>query len=74
MILQIGRDECLRFGGHVGIQLSYKILGLEALKNSPFWPPHLVFNRGCFEAVLTKIISRSLGVNLKIHFSMIHIE
>jgi hypothetical protein len=36
MILQTIRNECLRFGGHVGIKISYKILHLEVLKNSPF--------------------------------------
>jgi hypothetical protein len=63
MISQTVRNGCLRFGGHVGIQVSYKILGLEVLKDSPFWSPHLVFNRGWFEAVLTKNTSRTLGVN-----------
>jgi hypothetical protein len=35
MISQTERNECLRFGGHVGIQVSYKILRLEVLKDSP---------------------------------------
>jgi hypothetical protein len=30
------RNECLRFGGHVGIHVRYKILQLEVLKDSPF--------------------------------------
>jgi hypothetical protein len=34
MISQTVRSECVRFGGHVGIQVSYKILRLEALKES----------------------------------------
>jgi hypothetical protein len=29
------RNECVRFGGHVGIEVSYKILQLEILKESP---------------------------------------
>jgi hypothetical protein len=33
---KIIRNECVRFGGHVGIQVSYKILQLEVLKDSPF--------------------------------------
>jgi hypothetical protein len=33
-ILQTVRSECVRFGGHVGIQVSYKILQLEVLKES----------------------------------------
>jgi hypothetical protein len=36
MISQMVRNECLRFGGHVGIQVSYKILRLEVLKDFPF--------------------------------------
>jgi hypothetical protein len=35
MISQIVRNEFLRFGGHVGIQVSYKFLRLEVLKDSP---------------------------------------
>jgi hypothetical protein len=35
MISQTVRNECLRFGGHVGIQVSYKILWLEVLRNNP---------------------------------------
>jgi hypothetical protein len=63
MILQTVRNECLRFGGHVGIQVSYKILRLAILKTLHIWSPHLVFNRGGFEAVFTKSTSRSLRVN-----------
>jgi hypothetical protein len=29
------RSECVRFGEHVGIEVSYKILWLEVLKKSP---------------------------------------
>jgi hypothetical protein len=36
MILLMVRNECLRFGGHVGKQVSYKILQLEVLKHSVF--------------------------------------
>jgi hypothetical protein len=34
--LAMVRNDCLRFGGHVGIQVSYKILWLEVLKDPPF--------------------------------------
>jgi hypothetical protein len=34
MISQTIRSECVRFGGHVGIEVSYKILRLEVLKES----------------------------------------
>jgi hypothetical protein len=36
MVSQTVRNESVRFGGHVGIQVSYKILQLEVLKDSPF--------------------------------------
>jgi hypothetical protein len=35
MISQMVRSECVRFGGHVGKEVSYKILWLEVLKESP---------------------------------------
>jgi hypothetical protein len=35
MILQMVRNECVRFGRYVDIQVSYKILRLEVLKDNP---------------------------------------
>jgi hypothetical protein len=35
MILQMIKNECIRFGGHVEIQVSYKILQLEVPKEGP---------------------------------------
>jgi hypothetical protein len=35
MISQLVRNECVRFGGHVDIEVSYKFLQLEILKESP---------------------------------------
>ena len=32
MILQTMRNECLRFGGQIDIEISYKILQLDVLK------------------------------------------
>jgi hypothetical protein len=29
------RNECIRFGGHVGIQVNYKILQLEVQEKAP---------------------------------------
>jgi hypothetical protein len=51
MILQTVRNEYLRFGGHVGIQVSYKILWLEVLKDSSFlvtssWGPLYTNDQG----------------------------
>jgi hypothetical protein len=63
MILQTVRNECPRFCGHVGIQVSYKILRLEVLKDSSFG--HLaLFSIGAdLRPFLTKNTSRTLGVN-----------
>jgi hypothetical protein len=35
IILQTARNECARFGGHVDIEVSYKILQLDLLKETP---------------------------------------
>jgi hypothetical protein len=35
MILQTVRNECVRFDGHVDIEVNYKILGLDVLKMTP---------------------------------------
>jgi hypothetical protein len=34
MILQMVRNECVRFGGHVDIEVRYKILQLDVLKET----------------------------------------
>jgi hypothetical protein len=44
MILQMVRNECVRFGGHVDIEVSYKILQLDVLKKTPS-----LQNPSCFE-------------------------
>jgi hypothetical protein len=38
------RNECIRFGGHVDIGVSYKILGLDILKETL-----ILYNLSCFE-------------------------
>jgi hypothetical protein len=43
-ILQTVRNECLQFGGHVDIEVSYKILQLDVLKETPS-----LQNPPCFE-------------------------
>jgi hypothetical protein len=35
MISQTVRNKCVRFGGHIDIEVSYKILQLDVLKESP---------------------------------------
>jgi hypothetical protein len=44
MILQTVRNECVRFGGHVDIEVSYKILQLDVLKET-----QNLQNLSCFE-------------------------
>jgi hypothetical protein len=35
MILQMVKNECVRFGGNVDIEVSYKILRIDVLKKTP---------------------------------------
>jgi hypothetical protein len=42
--LQMVRNECIRFGGHVDIEVNYKILRLEVLKKAP-----ILLNSPCFQ-------------------------
>jgi hypothetical protein len=44
MILQTVTNECVRFGGHIDIEVSYKILQLDILKETP-----ILHNLSCFE-------------------------
>jgi hypothetical protein len=44
MILQTVWNECVRFGGHINIQVSYKILQLEVLKKAL-----ILYNPTCFQ-------------------------
>jgi hypothetical protein len=44
MILRMVRNECVRFGGHVDIEVSYKILRLDVLKET-----QNLHNLSCFE-------------------------
>jgi multisubunit Na+/H+ antiporter MnhE subunit len=52
MILQKVRNECVRFGGNINIQVSYKILQLEVQKKPQFCTICLALKRDCFEVVL----------------------
>jgi hypothetical protein len=63
MILQTVGNKCVRFGGHVDKEVSYKILRLDVLKETPILRNLSCLNRGCFEAVLMKSTPRTLGVN-----------
>jgi hypothetical protein len=44
MILQTVRNECVRFGGHVDIEVRYKILRLDVLQET-----QISHNLSCFE-------------------------
>jgi hypothetical protein len=46
MILQMVWNECIRFGGHVNIQFSYKILWLEVPKKAPILHNLPLLSRG----------------------------
>jgi hypothetical protein len=65
MILQMVRNECVRFGKHVDIEVSYKILWLEIT---------IHFTRDWFEAVLAKNTWGSLGINKSLKCTLLYIE
>jgi hypothetical protein len=48
MILQMVKNECVRFGGHVDIEVSYKILQLDVLKETPSLQNLPCFEEGLF--------------------------
>ena len=52
MILQTIWNECVRFGGHINIQVSYKILRLKYQRRPQFCTMCFAFNKGWFEAIL----------------------
>jgi hypothetical protein len=48
MILQMVWNKCVRFGGHINIQVSYKILWLEVQKKASNLHNLLYFQEGLF--------------------------
>jgi hypothetical protein len=48
------RNESVRFGMHVDIEVSYKTLHLEIPKLVLIFTIWLAFKRGCLEAILSK--------------------
>jgi hypothetical protein len=48
MILQMVWNECVRFGGHINIQVSFKILRLEVLKKALILHNPTCFQEGLF--------------------------
>jgi hypothetical protein len=65
-ILQMVRNECGRFGGHVDIEVSYKFLRLDILKETQFFCTiYLALNENYCEAVLIiKNTPRTLGFKI----------
>jgi hypothetical protein len=64
MISQTVRNESVRFGRYIDIDVIYKILRLEVLKLVPILHYPACFIRGCLEAILSKNTLRPLGVNM----------
>jgi hypothetical protein len=58
MILQMVWNECVSFGGHVDIQVSYKILRLGSTKESPNFAQSILLSRR------TQYNLRYLGVKI----------
>jgi hypothetical protein len=52
----------VRFGGHLDIEVRYKILHLDVLKETQNLHNLSYFDRGCFEAIFMKNTPRTLGV------------
>jgi hypothetical protein len=46
MILQMVWNECVRYGGHISIQINYKILQLEISKKAPILHNVLCIQQG----------------------------
>jgi hypothetical protein len=64
MILQIVWNECVRFGGHINIQVSYKILQLEVLKKGfDFVQSNLLSRGAVLKQLWTQCGLGCLGVN-----------
>jgi hypothetical protein len=63
MILQTVWNECVRFGGHVNIQVSYKICGWKYKKRLWFCTICLAFKRGCsLDSMRPRVFIGCLGV------------
>jgi hypothetical protein len=64
MISQTVRNKSVRFGRHIDIEVSYKILHLEVPKSIPILHYLACFQKGCLEAALPKNTLRPLGVTM----------
>jgi hypothetical protein len=61
MISRMGRNKCVKFGGHVYRQVNYKILQSKVPNTAQTCAIYLAFDRGCFEAILIEITHKTLG-------------
>jgi hypothetical protein len=69
MILQMVRNECVRFGGYVEVPVSYKILWLETPKKGPNFAQFALLSRGVVTRQLwTQHRLRCLGVKISALF------
>jgi hypothetical protein len=57
------RNESVRFGRHIDIEVSYKTLQLEVPKNAPILQNPPCFQYGYFEAIFVKNTLGCLGAN-----------
>jgi hypothetical protein len=62
MILQMVRNESVRSGRHIDIEVSYKILQLEIVKLVLILYYLACFQKGCLEAILSKNTLGPLGI------------
>jgi hypothetical protein len=68
MILQTVWNECIRFGGHINMQVSYKILQLEVLKKALILDnPNLLSERVFLRQLWTQCGLKCLGLNQVFH-------
>jgi hypothetical protein len=75
IISQTARNESVRFGRHIDIEINYKILQLEIPKLIPIFHYPTCFQKRLFGAVLSKNTLHPLGVkNLKtIKYGSLHL-
>ena len=61
------RNESIRFGRHIDIEISYKFLCWKYQNWFKFCTIRLAFKRGYLAAILSKIILKPLNTELAIH-------
>jgi hypothetical protein len=69
MISQMVRNESVRFGRHIDIEVSYKLLRLEVPKLVPILHYPACFQKGLFGGSFAKNTLRPLGVKWMVAFT-----